>query len=52
MYINKGSMATILDFTMAAKFIKLKMCSVHLLTSKIKIIMFRHLNHISIIFRS
>ena len=34
-YINKGAMAAILDFTMAAKVTKLKIFPVHLLTSEI-----------------
>ena len=33
-YINKSSMAAILDFTMAARDTNLKMCPVQLLTSK------------------
>ena len=34
LYKNKGSMVAILDFAMAAKDTQLKMCPVHLLTSK------------------
>ncbi len=34
-YKNKGLMAAILDFTMTATVTKLKMCPVHLSTSKI-----------------
>ena len=33
-YKNKGSMTAILDFTITATDTRLKMCAVHLLTSK------------------